>query len=164
MSKIIHMGTLPWVLSLQGTFMGPANERRRYLVTPSLIGWAHAQNDPCIWTLEFQHWVQMFHLYTLWGIIYDWFIYMILWLIDMSLPYAFNVGLFYQDIHGLILYSCWMCKGVVLHPLNFLGRILFRLMWDILFLKVFDMIVTNGCGPAAKLRRWAVKKSRVWCS
>ena len=28
-------------------YMGPANERRRYTVTPSLIGWAHTQNDPC---------------------------------------------------------------------------------------------------------------------
>ena len=26
----------------------PANERRRYNVTSSLIGWAHARNDPCI--------------------------------------------------------------------------------------------------------------------
>ena len=26
--------------------MGSANERRRYTATPSLIGWAHAQNDP----------------------------------------------------------------------------------------------------------------------
>ena len=26
--------------------MGSANERRRYIVTSSLIGWAHAQNDP----------------------------------------------------------------------------------------------------------------------
>ena len=25
----------------------PANERRRYNVTSSLIGWAHTQNDPC---------------------------------------------------------------------------------------------------------------------
>ena len=25
--------------------MGPANERRRYIVTPPLIGWAHTQND-----------------------------------------------------------------------------------------------------------------------
>ena len=24
-----------------------ADERRRYTVTPSLIGWAHAQNNPC---------------------------------------------------------------------------------------------------------------------
>ena len=29
--------------------MRPANERRRYIVTSSLIGWAHTQNDPCIW-------------------------------------------------------------------------------------------------------------------
>ena len=27
---------------------GPANERRCYIVTLSLIGWAHAQNDPLI--------------------------------------------------------------------------------------------------------------------
>ena len=27
--------------------MHPANERRRYDVTSSLIGWAHTQNDPC---------------------------------------------------------------------------------------------------------------------
>ena len=25
----------------------PANERRRYIVTSSLIGWVHTQNDPC---------------------------------------------------------------------------------------------------------------------
>ena len=29
-------------------YMHPANERRRYIVTSSLIGWAHAQNDPCM--------------------------------------------------------------------------------------------------------------------
>ena len=28
--------------------MGLANERRRYNVTSSLIGWPHTQNDPCI--------------------------------------------------------------------------------------------------------------------
>ena len=27
--------------------MGSANERR-YIVTSSLIGWAHTQNDPCL--------------------------------------------------------------------------------------------------------------------
>ena len=30
-------------------FMGLANERRRYIVTPPLIGWAHKQNDPATW-------------------------------------------------------------------------------------------------------------------
>ena len=29
-------------------YMHPANERRRYLVTSSFIGWAHTENDPCI--------------------------------------------------------------------------------------------------------------------
>ena len=27
----------------------PANERRRFIVISSLIGWAFKQNDPCIW-------------------------------------------------------------------------------------------------------------------
>ena len=27
--------------------MGSANERRRYFVTLSLLGWAHTQNEPC---------------------------------------------------------------------------------------------------------------------
>ena len=29
-------------------FMLPVNERRRYMAMPSLIGWAHAQNDPWV--------------------------------------------------------------------------------------------------------------------
>ena len=29
-------------------YMRPANERRRYIVTSSLIGWMHTQNDPCM--------------------------------------------------------------------------------------------------------------------
>ena len=29
--------------------MGSANERRRYNVTSSLIGWVHSQNDPWVW-------------------------------------------------------------------------------------------------------------------
>ena len=28
--------------------MGSANERRRFIITPPLIGWVHTQNDPCI--------------------------------------------------------------------------------------------------------------------
>ena len=28
--------------------MGLASKRERYIVTASLIGWAHAQNDHCI--------------------------------------------------------------------------------------------------------------------
>ena len=36
--------TLPEIL----LWMHPANERRRYNVTSSLIGWAHSQNAPCI--------------------------------------------------------------------------------------------------------------------
>ena len=40
--------------------MLPSNERRRYVVTSSLIGWAHTQNEnnPCIQT---------------WSLIFDWY-------------------------------------------------------------------------------------------
>ena len=31
--------------------MGSANESRRYIVTPPLIGWAHTHNDPCTFTV-----------------------------------------------------------------------------------------------------------------
>ena len=34
-------------------WMWPANERRRYSVTPSLIGWSHAHNDPCNQNVSF---------------------------------------------------------------------------------------------------------------
>ena len=33
--------------------MRPANERWRYSVTPSLIGWAHTQDDPWFWTAKY---------------------------------------------------------------------------------------------------------------
>ena len=29
--------------------MHPANERRSYIVTLPLIGWAHTHNDPCVY-------------------------------------------------------------------------------------------------------------------
>ena len=35
---------------------GPANERRRYIVTSSLIDWAHTQNDPCLMDQKFWCW------------------------------------------------------------------------------------------------------------
>ena len=34
--------------------VGLANERRRYIVTSSLIGWAHTQNGPC-WIVLMKH-------------------------------------------------------------------------------------------------------------
>ena len=46
--------------------MHPANERRRYNVMSSLIGWVPAQNDPCDlsdWTLK----------YTIWSLIWNHF-------------------------------------------------------------------------------------------
>ena len=41
-----------WWFSMIILGMGSANERKHYYVTPSLIGWAHTQNDPWFpWTL-----------------------------------------------------------------------------------------------------------------
>ena len=39
-----------FILIYSGTllFMRPANKRQRYNATSSLIGWAHTQNDPCL--------------------------------------------------------------------------------------------------------------------
>ena len=36
--------------------MGSANERR-YIVTSSLIGWAHIQNDPCALVFKLGIWI-----------------------------------------------------------------------------------------------------------
>ena len=62
-----------WMKPTTGTIlrMRSANERRRYIVTSSLNGWAHKQNDPwtkatakhskattrayCLWLLEWRH-------------------------------------------------------------------------------------------------------------
>ena len=45
----ISWNIVPYWTMLHGIIlcMHPANERRRYIVTSSLIGWAHIQNDPC---------------------------------------------------------------------------------------------------------------------
>ena len=39
--------------------MGSANERRHYTVMPSLTGWAHTQNDPCIYLQVFSRFVSL---------------------------------------------------------------------------------------------------------
>ena len=44
---VIESWALPDGISGIILCMRPANERRRYIVTSSLIGWAHTQNDPC---------------------------------------------------------------------------------------------------------------------
>ena len=47
-SSTTHAGLTGQVFRgiIQG--MGSANESRRHIMTPFLIGWAHTQNDPCI--------------------------------------------------------------------------------------------------------------------
>ena len=39
--------------------MCPANKRQRYIVTSSLIGWEHTQNDPCMNSLWNESWASM---------------------------------------------------------------------------------------------------------
>ena len=40
---------MPWCSCNITLDMGSANERRRYNVTSSLIGWSHTNNDPGLW-------------------------------------------------------------------------------------------------------------------
>ena len=62
MEKIL----MKWVLCDDGITgiilgMGSANERRRYYVTPSLIGWVHSQKNPTLyvpWLHYMSLWVQ----------------------------------------------------------------------------------------------------------
>ena len=44
MEKMIDRTAFAWII----LWMRPANERWCYTATPSLIGWAHTQNDPCV--------------------------------------------------------------------------------------------------------------------
>ena len=55
-----------WSQSNDHSGMGPANERRCYYVTHSLVGWAHTQNDPCKVTGDFSVFLWLFTL-THWG-------------------------------------------------------------------------------------------------
>ena len=47
---LLHLQSLwiPVICSGIILFMCPANKRQCYIVMSSLIGWAHTQNDPCI--------------------------------------------------------------------------------------------------------------------
>ena len=48
-SAMFFLWQRPWAVSTWSGIilgMGSANERQRYNVTPSLISWAHTQNDP----------------------------------------------------------------------------------------------------------------------
>ena len=57
--SIIQGGTKPGIIS----WMRPANERRRYNITSSHIGWAHTQNDPY---KEDMNWIDVYSA-THWG-------------------------------------------------------------------------------------------------
>ena len=52
-AKSLIWEEMPWEMSFikikkrMGPNMRPSNERWRYNVTSSLIGWVHTQNDPC---------------------------------------------------------------------------------------------------------------------
>ena len=56
---------------------GSANERRRYIVTSSLIGWAHPQNNPCGCIIRFRKFMLFVYLYYLglftWAPLLTWF-------------------------------------------------------------------------------------------
>ena len=48
--------------------MRPANEKRHYIVTLSLIGWAHTQIDPCFYiSIRSHHWYKVKQLVPIAG-------------------------------------------------------------------------------------------------
>ena len=54
--KVLHIANgsfhpLSWLI----VGLRPANDRRRYFVTTSLIGWAHTYNQPCLPTFRENH-------------------------------------------------------------------------------------------------------------
>ena len=83
MSKLIYivawrwLGDKPWPNPMMAHMidagiilcMHLANERRRYIVMSSLIGWAHAQNDSCVYI-----WVRSRNC----GCIVTWFCYQLI--------------------------------------------------------------------------------------
>ena len=66
-TAIIHSPTVPSFEANAGLILGlhPAHERRRYKVTPSLIGWAQTKNQPWNETGA-RHWMTVRFSYFLW--------------------------------------------------------------------------------------------------
>ena len=46
--------------------MVSANERRRYIVSSSLIAWAHTENDPYLIVIESFHFIGWLHIVFYW--------------------------------------------------------------------------------------------------
>ena len=46
--------------------MRPANERRRYIVTPPVIGWAHTQNDPLRKSKDYVYGIWVYKVLGIW--------------------------------------------------------------------------------------------------
>ena len=63
------------IVTHQGQYLHPTNEPQCYIVTLSLIGWAHIQNDPCrcFPAHEWWHWWEWYtsnhsHLFECYGV------------------------------------------------------------------------------------------------
>ena len=63
--------SLSWIIM----GVGSANKKRRYIVTSSLIGWGHIQDDPCIFSISYHR----PGVLTPWGLlVHDWGIFILL--------------------------------------------------------------------------------------
>ena len=88
-------------------WMRPANERRRYIVTLSLIGWAHSQNDPWLSSC----WVTADHLLC---VTYQYFEIIYLPVCVIKASWLTNVGEIW-----VVKYDCEGVSIGILHAVSY---------------------------------------------
>ena len=108
--------------------MRPVNQRWRYIITPSLIGWAHTQNDPC-WCQYIPHKLLP---HSVWTGLYvqsrtaSW--QLMFWLLILQdqerimLFTKLNISMLRNNVKRKIIFSLvdhnWSCKGELLWSLR----------------------------------------------
>ena len=103
--------------------MGSVSERQRYIVTSSLIGWAHTQNDPAIFVkgLKYSGWTgSSTWLFISWSNI------------DPDLIYCQQHQLLWLTSHDYTLFSGIPCKNI-----DVLMRKKFDLIWFVPWIVLF---------------------------
>ena len=128
--------------------MSPANERRRYTVTPSLIGWAHTQKNP--WRLLYEildinHW-HVVECHTFKIAVYFWFIF------SKYIRYEWvkkeNTAIWYEStrvIWDLIWNS--PCIYICIHHLTLESNIKYKLLSS----KAVKIFITNSLWSPSSL-------------
>ena len=123
--------------------MGSANERRRYNVTASLIGWVHNQNDPC--GVHADH-----------GNQYIWMLRLLYEFVYCHCQSWFDRVMFYRrykwyipGIYGSSIMLCrWSCSQIKVHD-DYLG---FGSRWPrLLYIDISCDLVTHMYVPLVSI-------------